>query len=191
MALIPAVVTDAARRYLPQFFGNFLGISAGATTAGHWNPLLKSFKIGRGGWIDKGVGPVPRDPDPLLTDLDVILDAARSAPTKRYTSLAGNILFVEKTLSSLDLSYDTVAPYSLNVRCQLQGNEFNDIQGVPSTPPGGATLPSSSTSPQLWEVGVFCDHPSGTGELMVLYGTFPVEVKLVGSLIENVLIYSF
>lgn len=191
MAAIIAVVTDAARRYYPQFFGRMLGISASTSTVGNWNPLLKSFKIGRGGWINSGSGKVPRTPSPLLTDLDIILDAGRSAPDKRYSTESGNIYYYEKALDSIDFTYNSTTPYTLGIRCRLGGSEFNDIQGTPSTPPGGATLPAASVSPEAWELGIFSDHPSGTGQLMVLYATFPGEVKLSGSLLENTVFFSF
>ncbi len=191
MALIPAVITNAARAYYPQFFGRILGISAGLSSAGNWNPLLKTFKIGRGGWIDPGGGKEPRTPDPELTDLDIVIDYSRDSEDKRYIGLSGNIMFVEKTLGSLDLTYSVTDPYTLTIKCQLGGSEANDIQGVPSDPPGGATLLESSTQPEFWEIGVFSEHPSGTGDLMVLYATFPGELKLVGSILENTITLSF
>ncbi len=189
MAVVVGVVTDLARSFYPQFLGRILGISAGTTTAGNWNPFIRSFKIGRGGWIDPGGGPVPRTPDPTLTDLDVIVDQGRSGPSKRYSSLAGNIYFMEKTLLNTDFSY--VSPTTLLIRCTLDFGEFNDIAGVPSNPPGGPTLSPSGTSPDLYEIGVFCDHPSGTGELMVLYGTFLAETKNGTKQVENDFRFSF
>jgi len=183
MAVVVACVTNGARQYWPQFFGGMLGISAGATTPGAWNPLIKTFKIGRGGWIDPGSGPVPRSPDPTLTDLDVILDYSRSGPDKRYTSLAGNIMFLEKSLSPGNFSFITTS--TLNVQCLLDFGDFNDIQGVPSNPPGGSTLSPSGTPPQLYELGLFTDHPSGSGKLMVMYGTFTAEQKTSAKQILN------
>ncbi len=191
MAIIAAVVTDAARRFYPQFFGRMLGISVGSTTDGNWNPLFRTFKIGRGGWTDPGGGKEMRTADPLLTDLDIIMDDTRDAVDKRYVGLSGNILYVEKSLGALDLLYTEGTPYALSVRCQLGGSEANDIQGVPSTPPGGSTLSAANVTPEFWEIGIFSDHPSGTGQLMVLYGTFPGETKLIGSLLENTIIMTF
>lgn len=183
MAVVIATVTDGARQYWPQFFGTLLGISAGVSSPGNWNPLIRSFKIGRGGWINPGGGPVPRVPDPTLTDLDVILDAARPLISKRYTSLLGNIYFVEKSLILGDFSFET--PSTLKIRCVLDFADYNDISGVPSTPPGGPVLPITGTGPDMWELGVFSDHPSGTGQLMLLYGTFAVETKNSTKQIEN------
>ena len=189
MAVVVATVTDLARQYWPQFFGTMLGITSGASTPGNWNPLIRSFKIGRGGWIDPGTGKVPRTPDSSLTDLDVILDYGRSAPAKRYTSLSGNIMFVEKTLALSDFTF--TAPSTLKIRCLLDFPDFNDIQGTPSTPPGGGVLPPAGINPDLYELGVFSDHPSGTGELMVIYGTFNAETKTSAKQIENDALLTF
>lgn len=192
MAVVMGVPTGLARQYFPQFFGRLLGISAGASTVGNWNPFFRSFKIGRGGWIDPGGGPVPRVPDATFVDLDVIIDQARvplSMDPPRYSSLTGNVLFMEKTLQDVDFSF--VAPSTILIRCTLDFGEFNDISGVPSNPPGGPTLPTTGTSPELYELGVFTDHPSGTGELMVLYGTFTAEVKNGTKRIENDVRLSF
>jgi hypothetical protein len=183
MALIPAVITSGALQYWPQFFGRLLGISAGSTTAGHWNPFFRSFKYGRGGWVNNGGGPVPRAPDPTLTDLDIILDAGRSGGSKRYPALAGNIYFMEKTLADGNFAFS--GPSNLVVTCTLGVNDFNDIAGTATTPPGGGSLSPSGVNPDLYELGIFCDHPSGTGELMVMYATFPVETKISGQQIIN------
>lgn len=183
MAVVVGTVTNGARQYWPQFFGTLLGISAGASSPGNWNPLIKSFKIGRGGWIDPGGGPVPRTPDPTLTDLDVILDDARPLMSKRYSTLTGNILFIEQALTLADFTFE--ASSILKIRTLLDFGTFNDISGIPSTPPGGGVLPPSGTNPDLWELGVFSDHPSGTGQLMVIYGTFNAETKDVLKQIEN------
>lgn len=183
MALISGKITNGALQYWPQFFGRLLGISAGSSTSGHWNPLFRSFKYGRGGWIDNGGGPVPRAPDPTLTDLDIIMDASRSSGDKRYPATPGNIYFIEKTL--VDGAFVFTAPSSLTITCTLDFTDFNDIQGTPTTPPGGSTLSPSGINPDLYEIGIFSDHPSGTGELMVMYATFPVETKSSGIQIIN------
>lgn len=183
MAVVVAAVTDGARQYWPQFFGTMLGISAGVSSPSNWNPLMRTFKIGRGGWINPGGGPVPRVPDPTLTDLDVIVDASRPLIDKRYTSLAGNIYFMEKNLVLADFTFE--APSTLKIRCNLDFADFNEIQGTPTTPPGGPVLAPLGVNPDLYELGIFSDHPSGTGQLMLLYGTFAVETKNVTKQIEN------
>lgn len=186
MAVVAGVVTAEALKYWPQFFGGLLGITSGVTTPGSWNPIIRSFKIGRGGWA---AGPVPRTPDNTLTDLDVILDYGRAGPSKRYTSLAGNIMFVEKAL--LISNFTWINPHSLKVSCTLALGEFNDIQGVPSTPPGGSTLSPAGVAPVLYELGLFSDHPSGTGKLMVAYGTFSGETKTGAAQLLNEMLITF
>lgn len=189
MAVVVGTVTDLARQYYPQFFGRLLGISSGASSPGNWNPLLKTFKIGRGGWIDPGTGKVPRTPDPTLTDLDVIVDATRPLISKRYTSLAGNIYFVEKALANGDFTF--IGPSTLQINCLLDFPDFNDIQGTPSNPPGGGVLAPAGVNPDLYELGVFSDNPTGTGELMVLYGTFNAETKTIAKQILNQFKFTF
>jgi hypothetical protein len=190
MAVVVASIQDLTRQYWPQFFGGLLGISSGTTSAGHWNPLIKSFKIGRGGWIDPGTGKVPRTPDPTLTDLDIIVDYSRPLISQRYIpTLTGNIMFMEKTLTGADFTF--VGPSSLQIRCLLDFGDFNDIQGTPSNPPGGGVLAPAGVNPDLWELGIFCDHPSGTGELMLFYGTFVAETKTNAKQIENDVLVTF
>jgi len=185
MPVVAAIVTAGAKQYWPQFFGGLTGV---------WAPLITSFKIGRGGWIDPGTGKVPRTPDPTLTDLDVILDYGRAGPSRRYISpapgaLAGNIMFLEQSLILADFTWE--APSTLKIRCLLDFPDFNDIQGVPSTPPGGGVLAPAGVNPNLYEIGAFSAHPSGIGKLMVLYGTFAVETKNIGIQLDNDLRMTF
>lgn len=185
MTVVAAVVTDEAKKYWPQFFGGLTGV---------WSPLITSFKIGRGGWINPGTGKVPRTPDSSLTNLDIILDYSRSSGTRRYISpapgaLAGNIMFLEKSLSLVNFTWE--APRTLKIQCLLDFPDFNDIQGVPSTPPGGGVLVPAGVNPDLYEIGAFSAHPSGSGELMVLYGTFAVETKNIGIQLDNELRMTF
>jgi len=205
--VIPGVPTEDARKYFPQFFGGLRGVPASSTivtpgpTTVQWDPRIKYFKVGEGGWIDPGAGKIPRTPDPalrrlapdpLIQDLDAIVDINRGAP--RYP---GNPLLATysrgifmKALAPADLTYE--APTTLRIRCLLDFADFNE------------DYPGSGRSPEIWEIGVYCDHPEivtpappavpGPGDptnamkqlLLVGYGTFPMQVKNGGIQIENI-----
>ncbi len=176
MALVVATIQNLTRQFWPQFFGQQLGLQGPGVTSvtadnppgpPAWNPVIKYFKVGRGGWIDPGTGPVPRIPDPTLTDLDVIINPGR------YVALAGNVLFLQKTLVAGGFTFE--APSTLKIRCLLDFPDFNDINSPPV-----------SVNPDLWELGVFSEHPNGLGGLlMVAYGTFQAETKTVAKQVEN------
>ncbi len=194
MATVIATVTNQARAYWAQFFGNGLN-----TFFAPWSPEFLYFKIGRGGWINPGSGPVPRVPDPTLSDLDIIQNGPSGTAT-RYTPTVssgggpnGNIYFLQKSLVSANFSF--IAPTTLQIRCILDFTDFNDIQGVPSNPPGGPTNSPLGINPQLWELGVFSPPPPGYTSptvaygsenlLMVMYGTFNLETKTSAIQLEN------
>lgn len=179
MATILATVTEDARKYWPQFFGGIFGIDA-VTTPGTptWNPTLFTFKVGEGGWIDPGGGAVRRTPDPALRivaaspndiqDLDAIVDPTRLVVDQRYPS--DSLATFEKALVPSDFTY--VAPSTIKVRCFLDFGDFNDD--------------GFANSPEIWEIGIFSDHPlfarvaagtPGAKRLMVAYGTVPKELK--------------
>ena len=193
MAIILAAVTEDARKYWPQFFGTLLGISNNATAnvppgPVSWDPRLMSFKVGEGGWIDPGGGPVPRPPDPTLRviaappndvqDLDAIVDPTRPLISQRYP--ATSIATFEKALIPANFTY--LAPSTIQVRCFLDFGDFNDD--------------GFANSPEIWEIGIFSDHPSfsravigtpGAKRLMVAYGTIPKEIKDATKQIEHFL----
>jgi hypothetical protein len=178
MAFIPAKVTEDARKYWPQFFGGLLGAPGATTVVGvTWNGLIKTFKIGEGGWIDPGSGRVRRDPpednlrrlDNNIQDIDAIVDPTRLLINQRYPAV--DRASYEKALVPADFTYE--APTTLRVRCFLDFAEFNDD--------------GFGNDPNLWEIGLFSDHPTVSGQkLMVAYGTFPVEIKNVTKQLENI-----
>lgn len=183
MAIIPAVVTTDARKFWPQFFGTLLGISAGATTPGvAWNPLIKNFKVGEGGWQDFGAGAVPRTPDPnlrlltgsLIQDIDAIVDPTRALANQRYPT-TGRATFT-KALTAPDFTFETAS--TIRIRCLLDFGEFNND--------------GFGNDPEIWEIGIFADHPTVAASfLMVAYATFPKEIKNGAKQLENVVRITF
>lgn len=192
MAIILATVTEDARKYWPQFFGGLLSTGTNMLTTDvppgppRWDPRLLSFKVGEGGWIDPGPGPVRRTPDPTLRiiaappndvqDLDAIVDPTRPLISQRYP--ATSIATFEKAFIPANLTY--TAPSTIQARCFLDFGDFNDD--------------GFGNPPEIWEIGIFSDHPSfarvaigtpGAKRLMVAYGTVPKEIKDATKQIEH------
>lgn len=176
MAIVVAQITEDARKYWPQFFGGILGVPGTPTVPGTppttFDPRLKFFKIGEGGWVDPGGGKVRRTPvddlrrlsAPLIQDIDSSVDPTRAALDQRYAATE-RVTFA-KSLSASDASF--IAPGTLEIECLLDFSEFNDD--------------GFGNNPEMWEIGIFTDHPEIGGlaadqGLMVAYGTFPIEVK--------------
>jgi len=169
MAVIPGVVTDDARLYLPQILGGlFIPASVTDTGASEWDPRIKTFKVGEGGWIDTGSGAVPRAPvsdlrrvsAPLIQDLDCVVDPTRAPADQRYPS--DSLATFEKALTGADFLFE--APTTIRIRCRLETIDFNDD--------------GFGNKPSIFEIGVFADHPVESGEkLLVAYATFPEQVK--------------
>ena len=191
MAIIPAVITDDARKYWPQFFGGLLGVPGSTTIPGTppttWDPRLKFFKVGEGGWVDPGSGKVRRDPpssslrrltSPLIQDLDAAVDPTRALIDQRYA--ASERATFKKDLVFSDVSF--ISPTTIEIECLLDFSEFNND--------------GFGNSPEMYEIGIFSDHPEESGlasdqGLMVAYGTFPVEVKDVTKQILNLVRITF
>lgn len=182
MAVVPGVVTADARLYLPQLLGGIYQPGTTTVAGSIWNPTLTHFKVGEGGWIDPGSGKVPRTPDPalrrlsapLIQDLDAIVDATRAPIDQRYA--VDERATFEKALTSGDFLFE--GPTTIRVRCLLDFAEFNDD--------------GFGNDPEIYEIGVFCDHPVEAGEkLMVAYGTFPVQTKDNSKQLENLIRITF
>lgn len=183
MSIIPAVVTVDAKAYWSQFFGGLLGDPSTTTSIGvSFDPVIKSFKVGMGGWIDRGAGPVARSPDPTLRrvdnsiqDIDAIVDGTRSPPSAQRYPSTGRASF-EKTLTGGDFTFES--PGTLRVQCFLDFSEFNDD--------------GFGNPPQIYECGLFSDHPTVAGQkLMVAYATFPLETKDISKQLTNILRIQF
>lgn len=173
MAILDAVVTDDARLYYATFFAG-LGPTPGTPTntgSNVWDPRFKVVRFGEGGWTDPGSGRVPRAPSgslrrlssPLIQDLDAAVDGTRAALDQRYAAAERGVY--QKSLTGADFLVESAR--TTRVRCSLDLAEFNND--------------GSGNAPELWEVGVFSDHPTLSGQLlMVGYATFPRFEKTAG-----------
>lgn len=178
--IIPAVITEDARLYWPQVFAGLLGVPSTVTVPGvSYDPRIKLFRVGEGGWIDPGTGKVRRQPDPTLRyasgplagiqGLDAEVDSVRVSP--RYE---GNQLLptysrgvFQKALTLAD--FTSIAPNKIEVSCLLDFGEANE------------DYPGSGRNPEFWEIGLYADHPITAGAmLLVAYGTFAGQTKSAG-----------
>jgi hypothetical protein len=125
--------------------------------------LPLSFKIGEGGWIDPGAGKEPIPPATSKTDVDPLGDGYAVDSQYVFT----------KDLSGADLTF--TSPSRLEIRCFIAAGEANaDINGNP---------------PEFFELGVF-DAVSGGGTMLV-YSTFPIEIKTASKALEHVIFVDF
>ena len=188
---VSAVITVDYFEYLAKFMGQGTFVPGTPTdTAASpkvWDPRIKFFRIGEGGWyLNGGVktrrtpDPALRNPDTGLQDIDAVCDIGRAAVAQPTRYGATERYYFDKALSSSDFAF--VSPATQQVTCLLDVGEFNTE--ADATAPAGCGV----SSPALWEIGLFCDHPTVNGEyLMVAYGTFATEqVKIVGRQLENV-----
>lgn len=216
MAVIHAVITEDALRYWSQALaGSYLANAArisdvdGSLISVTVPPpipfkTITHFVIGEGGWIDGPLGRVPRVPDPALRrfvtpfdqTLDAIVDidrptAQRYLPVPPATSqIEDNQRFTySKPFVLGDIT--RVGDGTIECKCYL---DFADTGGTPSIPGtsvnnDGSTIASSS--PEFYEIGIFTDHPTQSGSLMIAYGTFPRQIKTVGTALNNFVLISF
>ena len=200
MPIIPGVPTADGRKFFSQFHAGLCGIPASTTivtpgpTTVQWNPLYTYFKVGEGGWINPGSGKVPRTPDatlrrfapdPLIQDLDAIVDAYRGTP--RYNGNTADPTYsrgvFQKALVPGDVTFES--PTTARIRCLLDFSDFNEDS------------PGSGRNPEIWEIGIFTDHPqivtpAPAGQLLMIgYGTFPMQTKNSGIQIENIVRITF
>lgn len=167
MALVNAVITTKAREVAPKMYGGIIPFSP-----------VAYFRIGEGGWIDPGSGRTRRNPpDPALLDLDIIADAGRAGPDKRY-NVGENAGYYQKTLTPADFVFE--GPSTLRIRCFLDFGEYNVENAAGATliyDVGGPYNP-----PEMWELGVY-----DAANNLIGYGTFPMQVKDGTKQIENIM----
>ena len=120
-----------------------------------------SFKMGEGGWQDPGSGKEPLPPDPALTDV-----SASGYP-------AGSQYIFTKNLAGGDITF--TSPTRLEIRCFVAASEANDDGG--------------GAAPEFFELGIF-DGSGGAGTMLV-YSTFPIEIKTSSKALEHVIFVDF
>lgn len=180
MPTIDAVVTDDACRYYAMFFGGILATPGTPTNVltPVWDPRWRCVRWGEGGWVDPGSGRVPRSPSPSLRrlanpqiqDLDAAVDVTRGG-SARYAA-DERAVFQKNINWSTDVDY--VEPGVAKIRCILGTGEFNDD--------------GFGNPPEIWEIGVFSDHPLISGQLlMVAYGTMARVTKIPSEEVERII----
>ena len=119
------------------------------------------FKIGEGGWIDPGGGKEPLPPDATLTDL--------TAGTGIYVA-PSDFIFTKAFVPASDFTFISSARAQL--RCLILTSEANDD--------------GHGNPPELFELGIF-DASSN----MLVYSTFPLEVKTPSKSLEHIIFIDF
>ncbi len=168
MAILTAKFTDDYVEFMAKYQGQIGGI----THAG-WDHSITHFIYGEGGWIDSSGGRVRRLPVTSLRDegtslheIDAIVDASRTTDVRYPANSRG---FFSKNLTSANFTY--VAPYTIEIECTLDAGEFNND--------------GFGNNPQLWEIGLYCDHPTIVDSFMMAYATFEMQTKTGGSPLTN------
>jgi len=163
MAVIQATLTKAAL----EVFARYLIGDCSVPQVGALLPFqVLSFAVGEGGWKATAGGFVPRDPDPLLTDLDCVVHPSRYATDQR-ASFSKNLTY------GVDMAL-TFHPTSITfaATCTLDLGEFNDD--------------GNGNFPEIWEIGLFGSHPITGDTFMICYGTFAGQTKTPAGALTNV-----
>jgi hypothetical protein len=157
MPIVQAVVTTAG---MDAFADGFTGASVLAA--------VDSFKVGEGGYKVELSGNVPRVPDPLLTDLDIL---GIEYPGRYVVSTTPTF---QKALSYPADFTKTYAPSGfpiVEVACLLDFGDYNND--------------GDGNDPEIYEIGLFA------GSVMIAYGTFDVQTKNFGNQIPFVVTLNF
>jgi len=123
--------------------------------------LPLSFVIGEGGWTNPGGGKEPIPPSITLTNV-----TASGYP-------AGSQYVFSKNLTMGDLTF--TAPKRLEINCSVAASESNDD--------------GSGSPPEFFELAIF-DGLAGAGTLLV-YSTFPIEIKTSSKILQHVIFVDF
>ena len=131
--------------------------------------LPLAFKIAEGGWQIVGPDKEPIPPSVTLTDV-----TAGSPPF----NLPGTNFIFTKLLTLADLTF--TSPTRCEIRCFVASSEANDD--------------GFGSPPELYELGLFDTTPPalvGSGATMLVYSTFPVEIKTASKALEHVILVDF
>jgi hypothetical protein len=124
--------------------------------------LPSSFKIGEGGWTNPGGGKEPVPPSVTQTDLRVITNPGDYPSDSQY--------YFTKALTGGDLTF--TSPTRLQIRCFVAANEANDD--------------GNGLAPEFFELAVF----DNDGTILV-YSTFPIEIKTDSKSLEHLIYVDF
>lgn len=140
MTTVIGVITDAGREKWSKYMA---GVGTIDDIAGG------GFRVGEGGWVD--IPPkVPKSPDPTLTDLDCVVNAASYPVDSRYVfPTVGAKAFA---------SVNWVSPSIIRLECLVDFAEANDD--------------GFGNPPEFWELGIF-----DSAGVMIAYFTFQVDTK--------------
>lgn len=122
------------------------------------------FKMGEGGWTDPGGGKEPVPPDATRTNIT----AGTVQLEGDYTSPSDFIF--QKSIAGGDLLF--TGPNRLQVTCLISTGEAND---------DGHMNP-----PEFYEIGIF-----DAANNMLVYSTFPVEIKTNSKTLMHVIYVDF
>ena len=123
--------------------------------------LPLSFKIAEGGWQIVGPDKQPVPPSVTLTDVTAL------------TYPVGSQYIFTKNLISADLSF--TSPSRLQISCFIDSTEANDD--------------GFGNPPEFFELAVF-DALAGGGTMLV-YSTFPIEIKTSSKALQHVILVDF
>jgi hypothetical protein len=128
--------------------------------------LPLAFKIAEGGWQIVGPDKEPIPPSVTLTDVTAL------------TYPIGSQFIFTKLLTLADLTF--TSPTRCEIRCFVASSEANDD--------------GFGSPPELYELGLFDTTPPanvGAGATMLVYSTFPVEIKTASKALEHVILVDF
>jgi hypothetical protein len=123
--------------------------------------LPTTFKFGEGGWDDPGSGKEPLPPDSTLLDV--------TAGTGAFIS-PSDYIFQKAFVPVSDFTF--VAPARAQLRCFVDTGEANDD--------------GHGNPPEFFELGIF----DAAGNMLV-YSTYPLEVKTSSKALEHIIFIDF
>jgi len=123
--------------------------------------LPTTFKFGEGGWTDPGSGKEPLPPDPTLLDV--------TAGVVPFLD-PDDFIFQKAFVPAADFTF--VASTRAQLRCFVDTGEANDD--------------GHGNPPEFFELGIF----DAAGNMLV-YSTYPLEVKTPSKALEHIIFIDF
>lgn len=160
---VSSIVSDLWRKTLAQFYSNELthGGNEGAPTIS-WPAY---FKIGEGGWQLLAGVKLPLDPATAL-----VISGGTDITAGIAPFIAPDDYKFQKALTNADLFY--TSPSRVEIYCNILAGEANDD--------------GHGNPPEFFELGVF-----DTQNRLLVYSTFPIEVKTNSRILQHVIYVDF